>query len=759
MRLIAFLILYSISVALSAQDKKVGLVLSGGGASGLAHVGVLKALEENQIQIDFIVGTSIGALVGGYYASGYTPEQIEMIVNSESFRNAADGIDNIKHLYYFKEPEIEPDMISWRFSVDSLLGTNIPNNFVSSDPIDLGLMRYFAQANAVSNENFDSLMIPFRCLAANITTKSQKVFDSGQMASAIRASMTYPFFLAPITIDGGVMLDGGLFNNFPYDIMCEEFDVDFVIASNVSSKLEAPTEDNLVSQIKNIIIQAPNFNTECIEGIVIDSEVEDIGTFNFNKNEEIILRGYESTIQLMDSIKSTLGQERAYQIQSKREKFNQKKPELLFDNVSLDGIHQVHGKYFRKELFRKNTVFDYDRFERKFMKLTADEKIRSIYPVAIYNPSDSLFGLELKVKKEKPFNVKFGGVISSKPFSTGFVELEYQVLRSTGLKASGNVYFGNFYSSAEGGFRWDVPFIVPFFIEGSYTVNQYDFFNSRSTFVEEDDPPYIIYSENYAEGQIGLPITTKGKLLLGGSYTWQNFNYYQSDNFERGDTSDLTQFEGYSSFAKFQINTLNHKQYATKGSKLQLMVRNIYGREQTTPGSTALDKSYTSSIRTWWIAKGTYEDYFFQKNAFRLGLLAEGVYSDHPFFHNYTATALSIPVFEPLPENKTLFQETYRSLSYLGAGLKTIYTINDKVDFRVEGYVFQPYQAIRPDQMGKAKFGEEAIDRSFIATFTTVYHSRIGPLALSFNYYDDTPEPVSILVHFGYVIFNKKAFE
>jgi len=758
-RQIALLLLSFFTVALSAQDKKVGLVLSGGGASGLAHIGVLKSLEENRIQVDYIVGTSIGALVGGYYAAGYSPEQIERIVTSESFKNAADGIEDVEHLYYFKQGQLEPSMISWRFDVDSIFGTNLPNNFVSSVPIDLGLMQYFGQANAASGQDFDSLMIPFRCLAANITTKRQKIFDSGQLASAIRASMTYPFFISPITIDGGVMLDGGLFNNFPYDIMCNEFDVDYIIASNVSAKLEPPTEDNLVSQIKNILIRNPNYNMDCVEGIVIDSEVEDIGTFNFNKNEEIISRGYESTNQLIDSIKQGIGQNRTYQIDAKRNKFNQKKPEFIFDDVNISGLHPIHGKYFRKELYRKNMKFNYDEFEHSFMKLASDEKIRSIYPTASFNPEDSLFDLELKVKKEKHFSAKFGGVISSKPFSTGFVELDYQLLQATGLKFSGNVYFGNFYSSAQGRARWDIPFDIPFFLEANYTINQYDYFNSRTTFVEEDDPPYIISSENYAELQLGLPLTMKGRILIGGSYDWQNYNYYQNDEFDRGDTADLTQFEGYSTFLKFQLNTLNHRLYATKGSRIEIMARHIYGDEETTPGSTALNKSFLKATRSWWIFKGSYEDYFFKRNSFRLGLLAEGVYSDHPFFHNYTATALSIPVFEPLPENRTLFQESYRSLSYVGAGLKIIYTINDKLDFRAEGYLFQPYQAIRPDEMGRATFGEEAIDRSFIGTFTTVYHSRVGPLALSLNYYDDTSEPISVLIHFGYIIFNRKAFD
>lgn len=758
-RLISLLLSFLLCSSLLAQDKKVGLVLSGGGASGLAHIGVLQALEENRIEVDYIVGTSIGALVGGYYAAGYSPSQIEQIVTSDAFRNAADGIIDMSQLFYLKQSNIDPGMINWRFDLDSIFETNVPNNFISSVPIDLGLMQYFAQANAIGNQSFDSLMIPFRCLAANITTKSQKIFDSGQLASAIRASMTYPFFLAPITIDGGIMLDGGLYNNFPADIMCKEFEVDFVIASNVSSRLDPPTEDNLISQIKNILIDESNYDIECSNGIIIRSEVEDIGTFNFNLNEEIIQRGYKSTLTLMDSIKQGLGTDTIYRIKEKRAAFNSRKPDLIFDKVHISGIHPVHEKYFRNEVDFKKDGFSFDELGPAYMKLASDEKIKSIYPIAVYNEEDSLFDLYMQVKKEKHFRATFGGVISSKPFSTGFFELDYQALNSTGLKLSGNIYFGNFYSSAEGRIRWDIPFDVPFYVEANYTVNRYDFFNSRTTFIEENDPPYIISSENYAEGRIAFPFLTQGKLLIGGNYTWQSFDYYQTDEFERGDTSDLTMFEGYSTFLKFEINTLNHKLYASKGARFNIMLRNIYGQERTKPGSTAIDKEVLKDNRSWWIGKVRYEDYFLERNAFRFGLLAEGVVSDHPFFQNYTATALSIPVFEPLPENKTLFQEEYRALSYLGAGLKTIYTINDKVDFRLEAYVFQPYQAISRNNIGKAQFGEEARERSFIGTFTSVYHSRLGPLAASINFYDDTDQELSFLLHFGYILFNRRAFD
>jgi len=746
-------------LVLSAQEKKVGLVLSGGGASGLAHVGVLKALEENEIEVDYIIGTSIGALVGGFYAAGYSPGQIEAIVNTEEFRNSAAGIIEQEKVFYLKQDRNDPGMINWNFDLDSLFETNIPVNFISSIPIDLGLMRFFARANGASGGNFDSLMIPFRCLAANISTKEQTIFKSGQLASAIRASMTYPFYIAPITINGGVMMDGGLYNNFPIDLICKEFEVDYVIASNVSARIGDPSEDNLVSQLKNILIKESDFNLDCTDGIIIQSEVDDIGTFNFFQNEKIIERGYQGTLAFVDSIKEDLNTKAPYTIKEKRADFQKTLPELRFKQAYLEGLHPVHEKYLRRELIGENGTFSMEKLDGAYFRLASDQKIKSLYPIAEFDSSKGLYDIYLKAKKEKHLKATFGGVISSKPFSTGFFELKYQNLGSTGIQLIGNIYFGSFYSSTEGRIKWEIPFDIPFYLEAHYTVNQYDFFNSRTTFIEEEDPPYIISSENYAEAKIGFPFMTKGRIELGGNYTWQNFNYYQSDQFERGDTSDLTEFEGTSTYLRFEINTLNHKLYASKGSQLKISLRNIQGTEHTTPGSTALNKEPLKANRNWWVARGSYEDYFLEKRAFRLGMLVEGVYSDHPFFQNYTATALSIPVFSPIPENLTLFQEEYRALSFIGAGLKSIYTINDKIDFRAEAYAFQPYQAIRRNEEGKAELGDEVIERSFIGTFTTVYHSRVGPLAFSVNYFDDTDQEFSFLLHFGYILFNRKAFE
>lgn len=755
-----FIVLFLLFTTLISHAQKVGVVLSGGGAGGSAHVGVLKALEENNIPIDYITGTSIGALVGGFYAAGYSPLQIEQMITSTEFRNAAMGIIDETNQYYFKREDPNAGFVSLNFNIDSIFEANIPTNFVSSNAIDFGLMSQLATTNAASGGNFDSLMIPFRCLAANVSKRQQEVLKQGDLASSIRASMTYPFYLPPITINGDLMFDGGLYNNFPTDILCSEFQPDFIIASNVATKIEDPTADNLLSQIKNLLIERSTFKIDCAKGIIIEADVDDISTFGFYENEKAIERGYTAANNIMDSLKTLVESRRTpTEVNQVRIEFNRKKPPLVFDDIELEGLHPNQKKYIKQSLTIDSTTFTGEKLAGEYAKLISDEKIKTVYPEAQYQEESGHFKINLKTTKEKSFKATFGGVVATKPFSTGFFQLDYQRLKATGLKASGNIYFGNFYSSAQGKIRWDVPFDIPFYLESSFTVNQYDFFTGVSSFVEDDDPPFILMSERYWENTLALPVLTKGKIMFSASYHWQENEYYQDDNFQRGDTADVTYFEGISTKAGYELNTLNRKMYASKGTKLNFGLRYMNGREKTRPGSNAGFKgNYTNSI-DWITLNLTFDKYFFTRSNFHLGTFFQGTYSDLPFFQNYTATLLNSPAFAPLPENLTIFQEQYRSRSFIGAGLKAVYSIRDHIDFRLEAYVYQPYEEFIENPDGSTKLGEEVINRDYIGTFTTVYQTRVGPLALSLNYFDDAKTELSFLVHFGYILFNKKGYE
>ena len=187
-----------LAFSLNIYSQKVGLVLSGGGSGGVSHIGVIKALEENGIPIDYITGTSIGSLIGGLYASGYSPQEIEQVFISQQFKDWAEGNLNEKYIYYLREKDDKPTIVTFKVDLDTLLETSIPTNIISPAAIDYGLMSYFAPSTAASENNFDSLFIPFRCVASDIILKKPFIFKEGKLATAIRASMAYPFYLTPV---------------------------------------------------------------------------------------------------------------------------------------------------------------------------------------------------------------------------------------------------------------------------------------------------------------------------------------------------------------------------------------------------------------------------------------------------------------------------------------------------------------------------------------------------------------------------------
>src|ERR1035437_6113089 len=161
-------VLYSIILCLymlplSGFAQKVGLVLSGGGAKGLAHIGVIRALEENNIPIDYITGTSMGAIIGGLYAAGYSPDEMDMLFKSEDFKLWSKGIIPPKYVYYFKKLDDNPSFIDLDFARnEDKMKLALPTNIIPPGQIDFAFMELFSPANAVSENNFDKLFVSDR---------------------------------------------------------------------------------------------------------------------------------------------------------------------------------------------------------------------------------------------------------------------------------------------------------------------------------------------------------------------------------------------------------------------------------------------------------------------------------------------------------------------------------------------------------------------------------------------------------------------
>ena len=224
---------------------RIGLVLSGGGARGGIHVGVLRALEELRIPIDYIAGTSIGAVIGGFYASGLTADQIEDVIDNIDW-DAAFLEDTPRALRSFRRKR-EDDL----FLVARAPGLNdgqfdFPLGVVQGQIIDLITSETVLPASRI--RNFDDLPIPFRAVAADIATGEAVVLGSGNLANALRATMSVPAIIAPIEIDGRLLVDGGVAMNLPIEV-ARDMGADIVIAVDITSPLLAREELDTVLDV------------------------------------------------------------------------------------------------------------------------------------------------------------------------------------------------------------------------------------------------------------------------------------------------------------------------------------------------------------------------------------------------------------------------------------------------------------------------------------------------------------------------------
>ena len=220
----------------SARDGKVGLVLSGGGAKGIAHIGVIQALEENDIPIDYITGTSMGAIVGGLYASGFTPAEMLELLASPGFAGWSTGQIDPNRLYYFQSEPQNPSMIKINFGKDSTRFTSVlPVSLINPIPMNMAFLDIFSRYTAQCGGDFDRLFVPLRTVTSDVYAKHKVVLSKGSLADAVRMSMSFPMVFEPIDLDGVPMYDGGIYDNFPVDVMVEDFNPSALVGVDVGS--------------------------------------------------------------------------------------------------------------------------------------------------------------------------------------------------------------------------------------------------------------------------------------------------------------------------------------------------------------------------------------------------------------------------------------------------------------------------------------------------------------------------------------------
>lgn len=745
-----------------AFTQQIGLVLSGGGATGFAHIGVIKALEERGIPIDYITGTSAGALVGSMYAIGYSPAEIEAYVLSDLFQLMASGKVEKKREFLFQKEDWDASMIELGFSKDSIFQKSLPTNFITPTLLDFEMMRLLGTASTSVEGNFDQLFVPYRCVASDITNKKSIVFSNGNLNECVRASMTYPFFVNPIRINGTLLFDGGLYNNFPSDVMYQDFLPDFIIGSNVSGNAAPPTEDNLISQLTNMLMSQSNYAIPCDVGLMIEPKT-DVSTFDFGDVKRAIDAGYEETIRLIDSLGIEFTRKISTdELNTRRKIFKDKIKPLHISSINTFNTKGNDVSFVRKSILRntQKTTLDESLFTKRYFRTASAPQIAYLYP-NLELKKDSTYTLNLQVRKSKDFKLEVGGHFSSRPINTGYIGLNYYHLGKMAYKVKAESYFGKFYGSAKLSADWQVPLYYPVSVSPYFVLNRWDFFRSSATFFEDVKPSFLIQNEMYYGLEIKHPLGNTAISKWDIRIFDLDDQYYQTSTFLSTDTSDITQFYGNVLSWKVEQNSLNRKQFAHSGSLFLFQARLVNGEEKSISGSTS-QTNYIFYKRHQWInMQAEFQHFLINTSAFHFGIHGKATFNSQSLFRNYTATLLAMTAFSPLPDMLTLFQAPYRAPQHVGLGTNVIFTIRKNIDIRFDGYVYQAFKEVVENSDGTIQYSTTFPKQRYFASGSLIYSSIFGPLRFTANYFPiyngNLNREVTFQVSFGYLLFNERA--
>lgn len=737
----------------------VGVVLSGGGASGFAHIGVLKALEENNIPINYITGTSAGALVGAMYASGYSPQEIEDYVLSNKFQLMTSGQIEQRYEFLLREDNENASGISFSFSLDSIFNKSLPTNFIRPELLDFEMLRLFGATGASSAYNFDSLFVPFRCVASDIVAKKSVVFSNGYLNEAVRASMTFPFYVNPIKINGVLYFDGGLYNNFPADVMYHSFPADFIIGSNVSYNASAPKEDDLISQLTNMLVSHTAFEIPCESGIIIQPK-PNISTFDFEDVDEAIDAGYNATILMIDSIKNATDHRiSTEELNNKRSQFKEKMNPLVISQVNTTNKKGMDESYVRKSILKNNKGENISgmRFKRRYFRTYATPQIKYLYPTLDLQ-EDSTYTLNIKVTESKPFRLDIGGIVSTRAINTGFIQLNYMRLDRFASTIQVGGYFGKFYNSGRANVDLHFPSYYPISASVYGVINRWDYFKSFTTFFDDEKPSFLVQNEAYLGGGVKLPLFNNSKFSVDYRHFETQDRYYQSPDFTNKDTTDKTILYGNSLMVTLEHNSLNRKQWASSGTLALFKAIYSGAKEHSVAGSTSLEKYDYRNGHHWFNIRGEVQSFPLSTKYFSFGLHGLASITNLSLLKNYTATLLNMNAFQPLPDLQTYFFSDYRSPQYIGGGINIIFSLRKNIDIRADGYWYQPFISITKNDDGTFGYSKPFKGESQVVSLSAIYHSPLGPLRASLNYFPKQKSPLAFQFTYGFIIFHERAF-
>ena len=567
------------------QRKKVGIVLSGGGAKGIAHIGALKIIEEAGIPIDYVVGTSMGSIIGGLYAIGYTPEQMDSLVRNQDWQFLLSDRTPRSEKNLTEREADEQYVISVPFSKTSI--KEVTGGLIKGQNID----NLFSELTLGYHDsiNFNKLPIPFACVSENIVNGEEYVFHQGILARAMRASMAIPGVFTPVRLNNMVLIDGGVVNNYPVDI-ARQMGADVVIGVDVQSELRPADELDgtgaILGQLVDLMGQDRYLQNLKETNVHIKVDVKGYSAASFTPTaiDSLIIRGERAAIEQIENLKElkkSIGLSSNYY--PTRTITYTPKEQVLINAINFDGLDDDDKKWIMKRCDLKEHAFNtLERIEEATSIIRANTSYSSV-TYKLNNTGDNKYNLTYTIHKKQENRVNIGIRFDSEEIATLLVNAQTTLDTHLPSNLSATARLGKRYG-LKLGYGIEPSPLSTLSLAYHFQYNDIDYyhlgshaFNSRFRYHKGEISYYNVWLRNIRFG-------------IGTCYEFYDYGKFLYHEGFEGVNIQNKHFFNY--FANLYYDTFDKAYFPSKGVRLYggytMYTDNLFEYEEHTPFSSVL---------------------------------------------------------------------------------------------------------------------------------------------------------------------------
>ncbi len=540
---------------------KVGLALSGGGARGIAHIGVIIALEENNIPIDLIAGTSMGSIVGGLYAAGYSGSEMQRLVNEIDwvglFNQSPDpALVLVSKRYGMMEP-----IVRLRFKMWDIY---LPYGMNNGQRISETLFHLTAPANFAARTDFDSLVVPFRATAVDVASAELLFLKRGDLAQAIHASMAIPMLFSPARVDDRMLVDGGVLNILPTDVT-KEMGADIIIACDLEGLFPLGQEPKHFADVAihtlDITIRELKKGNVKLADILIEPDLGDHSSSDYSGLDSLIRLGYEATMSQMDNIKSLVPESLRRRKEPKRQLDQELINRARIDYIKVKGNDRVRLPVITGEFaMNEGDVFNLDMALHGVKKIYATGLFENVWLEPEYL-ADDLVGVNIHVIEKYPRTIGFGLNYRSEEGTGGFVQIVHFNFFGWGERFMPLLRVGDLYKRA------GLEIVNDRFFATPLTVHNGIYYERESPYIYDADGNKTGNLEmDRVVAQFSVGVQPNSKLMfttgLRGERVWLGRNQYLDLNSQT--------LENWNAFGQILFDNTDDRYFPNHGVRLVL---------------------------------------------------------------------------------------------------------------------------------------------------------------------------------------------